>query len=267
MWMIVGVSMGPMTAISHGMDNGFAKWGRCPNMVFAFARCGAGGSSCSFHPRLNSSASGAWCRSCSYTIVFVNSKANYYYYFFLVRLNLRSFLVLIDLRFFSFFRAWLTWARSIHNQVTISIPTSGSMQVRSRVRTNLSFCNHKAPAHSRSGRIIVTESVKSGLMAGVPSASMNPAGLEPAIPGSVGRCLIHWATGPYLKSQMLNTILIAWLRMKNLSTWHPCHWLRYWAQRCDVHASQNQYYCGNHNSRISSYPIVVWSVRVMHVCV
>ena len=26
--------------------------------------------------------------------------------------------------------------------------------------------------------------------------SMTPAGLEPAIPGSVGRCLIHWATGP-----------------------------------------------------------------------
>ena len=25
---------------------------------------------------------------------------------------------------------------------------------------------------------------------------MTPAGLEPAIPGSVGRCLIHWATGP-----------------------------------------------------------------------
>jgi hypothetical protein len=24
----------------------------------------------------------------------------------------------------------------------------------------------------------------------------DPAGLEPAIPGSVGRCLIHWATGP-----------------------------------------------------------------------
>ena len=24
---------------------------------------------------------------------------------------------------------------------------------------------------------------------------MTPAGLEPAIPGSVGRCLIHWATG------------------------------------------------------------------------
>jgi hypothetical protein len=27
---------------------------------------------------------------------------------------------------------------------------------------------------------------------------MTPAGLEPAIPGSVGRCLIHWATGPLL---------------------------------------------------------------------
>ena len=26
--------------------------------------------------------------------------------------------------------------------------------------------------------------------------AMTPAGLEPAIPGSVGRCLIHWATGP-----------------------------------------------------------------------
>ena len=25
---------------------------------------------------------------------------------------------------------------------------------------------------------------------------MTPAGLEPAIPGSVGRCLIHWATVP-----------------------------------------------------------------------
>jgi hypothetical protein len=27
---------------------------------------------------------------------------------------------------------------------------------------------------------------------------MTPAGLEPAIPGSVGRCLIHWATEPVL---------------------------------------------------------------------
>ena len=26
--------------------------------------------------------------------------------------------------------------------------------------------------------------------------SVTPVGLEPIIPGSVGRCLIHWATGP-----------------------------------------------------------------------
>jgi hypothetical protein len=31
---------------------------------------------------------------------------------------------------------------------------------------------------------------------GIHSRTMTPAGLEPAIPGSVGRCLIHWATGP-----------------------------------------------------------------------
>ena len=30
----------------------------------------------------------------------------------------------------------------------------------------------------------------------LPQTSVTPAGLEPAIPGSVGRCLIHWATGP-----------------------------------------------------------------------
>ena len=28
---------------------------------------------------------------------------------------------------------------------------------------------------------------------------MTPAGLEPAIPGSVDRCLIHWATGAWVK--------------------------------------------------------------------
>ena len=30
---------------------------------------------------------------------------------------------------------------------------------------------------------------------------MTPAGLEPAIPGSVGRCLIHWATGPDVRAR------------------------------------------------------------------
>ena len=33
--------------------------------------------------------------------------------------------------------------------------------------------------------------------------TMTPAGLEPAIPGSVGRCLIHWATGPPVCMYML----------------------------------------------------------------
>ena len=34
---------------------------------------------------------------------------------------------------------------------------------------------------------------------------MTPAGLEPAIPGSVDRCLIHWATGPWVcKSRSIN---------------------------------------------------------------
>ena len=28
---------------------------------------------------------------------------------------------------------------------------------------------------------------------------LTPVGLEPTIPGSVGRCLIHWATGPLVR--------------------------------------------------------------------
>ena len=35
--------------------------------------------------------------------------------------------------------------------------------------------------------------------------AMTPAGLEPAIPGSVGRCLIHWATGPCDISRPINS--------------------------------------------------------------
>ncbi len=34
-----------------------------------------------------------------------------------------------------------------------------------------------------------------------PPEVMTPAGLEPAIPGSVGQCLIHWATGPVHRQQ------------------------------------------------------------------
>ena len=35
-----------------------------------------------------------------------------------------------------------------------------------------------------------------GLETTVSQECMTPVGLEPTIPGSVGRCLIHWATGP-----------------------------------------------------------------------
>ena len=31
---------------------------------------------------------------------------------------------------------------------------------------------------------------------------MIPAGLEPAIPGSVGRCLIHWAMVPVVRDMV-----------------------------------------------------------------
>ena len=39
------------------------------------------------------------------------------------------------------------------------------------------------------------------------SIKMTPAGLEPAIPGSVGRCLIHWATGPRARAAAMSAQL------------------------------------------------------------
>ena len=41
---------------------------------------------------------------------------------------------------------------------------------------------------------------------------MTPAGLEPAIPGSVGRCLIHWATGPVATSATSEGLFALMLR-------------------------------------------------------
>ena len=35
-------------------------------------------------------------------------------------------------------------------------------------------------------------------------AKMIPVGLEPTIPGSVGRCLVHWATGPIAGTALLH---------------------------------------------------------------
>ena len=56
---------------------------------------------------------------------------------------------------------------------------------------------------------------------------MTPAGLEPAIPGSVGRCLIHWATGPDTKCMRHSHDHMR--RMRSLSwrsTWQCCHCYR-----------------------------------------
>ena len=56
---------------------------------------------------------------------------------------------------------------------------------------------------------------------------MTPAGLEPAIPGSVGRCLIHWATGPDTKCMRHSHNHMR--RMRSLSwrsTWQCCHCYR-----------------------------------------
>jgi hypothetical protein len=52
---------------------------------------------------------------------------------------------------------------------------------------------HKAGNHPR-----IPPSLSSPKLSPAPwrNTNMTPAGLEPAIPGSVGRCLIHWATGP-----------------------------------------------------------------------
>ena len=46
------------------------------------------------------------------------------------------------------------------------------------------------------GGLVVPHTYIVGRFKNVITPCMTPAGLEPAIPGSVGRCLIHWATGP-----------------------------------------------------------------------
>ena len=68
----------------------------------------------------------------------------------------------------------------------------------------------------------------------VEKRTMTPAGLERAIPGLVGRCLIHWATGPLAPkkngaAQGIGGILPTYtcgvhphVRMPALATWVPC---------------------------------------------
>ena len=54
------------------------------------------------------------------------------------------------------------------------------------------------------------------------SKKMTPAGLEPAIPGSVGRCLIHWATGPINNGEMLRNSPNRFGSKRNLSAHGDC---------------------------------------------
>ena len=62
--------------------------------------------------------------------------------------------------------------------------------------------NHNQSARSANdsvGRSLATAAQ------GSPATVLTPVGLEPAIPGSVGRCLIHWATGPSVKLKATKT--------------------------------------------------------------
>ena len=51
-------------------------------------------------------------------------------------------------------------------------------------------------------------------------AKMTPAGLEPAIPGSVGRCLIHWATGALLCCEV--AFVVCFIRVLQQLSWLEC---------------------------------------------
>ena len=49
---------------------------------------------------------------------------------------------------------------------------------------------------------------------------MTPAGLEPAIPGSVGRCLIHWVKGPCLRTVAVSSSTLSMRPLrKSESAW------------------------------------------------
>ena len=60
------------------------------------------------------------------------------------------------------------------------------------------------------GRFRSLRVVQMAPAAGRRVVQMTPAGLEPAIPGSVGRCLIHWATGPLMVSMWWVAFVVFW---------------------------------------------------------
>ena len=52
----------------------------------------------------------------------------------------------------------------------------------------------------------------------LPQGKLILVGLEPTIPGSVGRCLIHWATGP-LQSWLSGKLSVLFLRGRSHLVW------------------------------------------------
>ncbi len=84
-----------------------------------------------------------------------------------------------------------TWARgSFALSETYRKPTCCRASKHKRV--GLSLC--RKPIESRPIVALFLAWINAAFCCS--ASPMTPAGLEPAIPGSVGRCLIHWATGP-----------------------------------------------------------------------
>ena len=78
-----------------------------------------------------------------------------------------------------------------------SIPTGGSCFFPTfRVQLGWGGALHFLPLLQRFSCIALMSAPFRSLFQLLAAHKVTPAGLEPAIPGSVGRCLIHWATGP-----------------------------------------------------------------------
>jgi hypothetical protein len=81
--------------------------------------------------------------------------------------------------------------RNLHDMLRAGIATPAFIISRSCERTShKAVCGSLFKSSNWQGACCDCEALRHF------AKEMNPAGLEPAIPGSVGRCLIHWATGP-----------------------------------------------------------------------
>ena len=101
-------------------------------------------------------------------------------------------------------QVWRIPKKRNRNCVVWELDNFRPLQGDSSGRACVSPCGelHCAQAHSRSA-LRISDLCISALTCSHPgrlplarNREMTPAGLEPAMPGSIGRCLIHWATGP-----------------------------------------------------------------------